>query len=92
MGKFTAEPYIYSNYSVLELTPGSAQTFSVSLYGGRSFDLEDFSWSIKDPSLATISASRNNCIVNTIKTGSTQITAFHPKAAYPYTFMYMPMK
>jgi hypothetical protein len=86
-GEFTAEPYIYSNYSVLELTPGSTQTFSVSLYGGQSYDLEDFSWSIKDPSLATITASRNNCIVNTFKIGSTQITASHPKAAYPYTLI-----
>ena len=86
-GEFTAEPYIYSNYTVLELTPGSTQTFSVSLYGGQSYDLEDFSWSIKDPSLATITASRNNCIVNTIRTGSTQITATHPKAAYPYTLI-----
>ncbi|MDR2019467.1 MAG: hypothetical protein LBQ14_01730 [Treponema sp.] len=86
-GEFTAEPYIYSNYSVLELTPGSAQTFSVSLYGGQSFDLEDFSWSITDPSLATITTSRNNCIVNTLKAGSTQITAAHPKAAYPYTLI-----
>jgi hypothetical protein len=86
-GEFTAEPYIYSNYSVLELTPGSAQTFSVSLYGGQSYDLEDFSWSIQDPSLASIITSRNNCIVNTIGTGSTQITATHPKAAYSYTLI-----
>jgi hypothetical protein len=86
-GEFTVEPYIYSNYSVLELTPGSTQTFSVSLYGGQSYDLEDFSWSIQDPSLASIITSRNNCIVNTLKTGSTQITATHPKAAYPYTLI-----
>jgi hypothetical protein len=86
-GEFTAEPYIYSNYSVLELTPGSTRTFSVSLYGGQSYDLEDFSWSIKDPSLADIISSRNNCIVNTLKTGSTLITATHPKAAYPYTLI-----
>jgi hypothetical protein len=86
-GEFTAEPYIYSGYSVLELTPGSTRTVSVSLYGGQSDDLEDFSWSIQDPSLASISYSRNNCIVNTIKTGSTQITATHPKAAYPYTLI-----
>jgi hypothetical protein len=86
-GEFTAEPYIYSNYAVLELTPGSTQTFSVSLYGGQSYDLEDFSWSIKDPSLASIITSRNNCMVNTLKTGSTQITAAHPKAAYPYTLI-----
>ncbi|MDR2160166.1 MAG: hypothetical protein LBP23_08900, partial [Treponema sp.] len=86
-GEFVAEPYIYSNYSVLELSPGSTQTFSVSLYGGQSYDLEDFSWSIQDPSLAAITASRNNCIVNTIKAGSTRITATHPKAAYPYNLI-----
>jgi hypothetical protein len=86
-GEFIAEPYIYSNFSVVELTPGSTQTVSVSLYGGQSYDLEDFSWSISDPSIASIDFSRNNCIITASRTGSTQITAAHPKCAYPYTLI-----
>jgi hypothetical protein len=86
-GEFIVQPYIYSSVSVVELTPGSTQTVSVSLYGGQSYDLEDFSWSITDPSLASIASSRNNCIITAARTGSTQITATHPKSVYPYTLI-----
>lgn len=86
-GDYTGQPYIYANLSVVELTPGSAQTVSVSLYGGQSFELEDFSFSAVDPSVAAITSSRNNCVVTALQSGSTQITASHPKCAYPYTFV-----
>jgi uncharacterized protein YjdB len=86
-GEFVAEPYIYSQVSVAELAPGNSQTLSVSLYGGQSYDLEDFSWSVVDPSLASIAYSRNNCVVTASRPGSTQLVATHPKAAYPYTFI-----
>jgi hypothetical protein len=85
--EFTGEPYIYSNTQVIELTPGSTQTISVSLYGGQSVDLEDFTWSIENAAIADISPGRNNCIVRANYTGTTQIKAFHPKAKYPYTFI-----
>jgi hypothetical protein len=86
-GDFIAEPYIYSQVSVAELSPGDSRTLSVSLYGGQSYDLEDFSWSIADPSLASLAYSRNNCRIAALRTGSTQLTATYPKAAYPYTFI-----
>jgi hypothetical protein len=86
-GEFIGEPYIYSNTQVIELTPGSTQTVSVSLYGGQSVDLEDFTWSIGNAAIADISPGRNNCVVRANYTGTTQIKASHPKAAYPYTFI-----
>ncbi|WP_149554536.1 hypothetical protein [Treponema pectinovorum] len=80
-------PYIYSNYSVVQLKPNDAAAISASLYGGSIADMENFTWSIKDPSVADISFSRNNCIVTAKKTGSTQLIATHPDAQYPYSFV-----
>jgi hypothetical protein len=82
-----AEPYIYSIFSVLQLTPGSTQTISVSLYAGSSDDLEDFTWTVGDPDIADLSASRNNAVIHTKATGSTQIIAAHPKCAYQYSII-----
>jgi hypothetical protein len=86
-GEFVGDPYIYSNTQVIELTPGSTQTVSVSLYGGHSVDLEDFTWSIENAALDDISPGRNNCVVRANFIGTTQIKASHPKAKYPYTFI-----
>ncbi len=84
---YEGDPYIYSNFSVVELTPGSSSTVSASLYGGTASDLEDFSWEINDPSIADISFARGSCVVTAKKTGSTQIRASHPKAEYDYSMV-----
>lgn len=84
---YEGEPYIYSNFTVVELTPGSSSTVSASLYGGTSTDLENFVWNIKDPSIADINYARGSCIVTAKKTGSTQITVSHPNATYDYTMV-----
>ena len=80
-------PYIYSNYSVVQLMPNNTMVVSASLYGGSIADMEDFTWKIKDSSIASIAPSRNNCIVEAHKPGSTQLVAHHPKAEYDYTFV-----
>lgn len=84
---YEGEPYIYSNFTVVELTPGSNTTVSASLYGGTSTDLEDFVWSIKDPTIASIDYARGSCVVTAKKIGSTQITVSHPNATYDYTMV-----
>ena len=84
---YEGEPYIYSNYTVVELSPGSNTTVSASLYGGTSTDLEDFVWSIKDSTIASINYARGSCVVTAKKTGSTQITVSHPNATYDYTMI-----
>lgn len=87
-GNFS-DPYIYSDWSVLEMKPGDTQTVSVSLFGGNSTDLEKFEWSIKDTGIATIEQSyaRNNCVIRAQRSGSTQLVASHPDAEYDYTFV-----
>ena len=84
---YEGEPYIYSNFTVVELTPGSNTTVSASLYGGTSTDLEDFVWSIKDPSIADIDYARGSCVITAKRKGSTQITVSHPNATYDYTMV-----
>ena len=81
------EPYIYSNYSVIELQPGNAATIVSSLYGGNVADMEFFEWTVKDSTIAEIAYSRNNCVVTAKKTGSTQIVCHHPDAKYDYSFV-----
>ncbi len=84
---YEGEPYIYSNFTVVELTPGSNTTVSASLYGGTSTDLEEFVWTIRDSSIASIDWARGSCVVTAKKTGSTQITVSHPNATYDYTMV-----
>lgn len=80
-------PYIYSNYSVVQLMPNNTMVVTASLYGGSIADMEDFTWEIRDTSIASIAPSRNNCIVEAHRPGSTQLVAHHPKAEYDYTFV-----
>lgn len=87
-GEYVEEnPYIYSNYSVVELKPNDTTTINASLYGGSVADMEMFEWSIADSEIATISYSRNNCVIQALKPGSTQITCSHPNSEYDYTFV-----
>lgn len=80
-------PYIYSNYSVVQLQPNNTETITASLFGGSIPDMEDFTWEIKDSSIADIAPSRNNCVITTKKPGSTQLVCRHPKATYEYSFV-----
>lgn len=84
---FEGEPYIYSNFTVIELTPGSNTTVSASLYGGTSVDLENFVWSIKDSDIANLNYARGSCVITAKRTGSTQITVSHPDCKYDYTMI-----
>ena len=84
---YEGEPYIYSNFTVIELTPGSNSTVSASLYGGSASDLENFTWEIKDVSIADIDFARGSCVITAKKVGSTQIKVSHPKAEYDYNMI-----
>ena len=79
-------PYIYSNFSVIEMQPDNTTTISASLYGGSIEDMEEFKWEIVDSQIADITSSRNNCIISANNAGSTQIVCSHPDSEYPYTF------
>jgi hypothetical protein len=85
-GTYIGTPYIYSNFSVIQMTPGTVQTISASLYGGQVYELEEFSWTSSKPEIASISYSRNNGIITAHAQGISRITASHPRSPYPYSF------
>ena len=85
--EIVTDPYIYSNFSVVELQPGNTATISSSLYGGSVADMEFFEWNVKDPSVADIAPARNNCIITAKKPGSTQVFCTHPDSKYGYSFI-----
>lgn len=84
---YEGDPYIYSNFTVVELAPGYNTTVTASLYGGTSTDLEDFVWTIKDSDVASLDYARGSCVITAKRTGSTQITVSHPKCEFDYTMV-----
>lgn len=78
------EPYIYSNYSILQSTPGVSEKVFVSLYGGDASDIDGYSWTIDNASVASIQPTGQYCIISAKDSGYARIKITHNKAAYPY--------
>ncbi len=78
------EPYIYSNTSILTTSPGITETVYVSLYGGTAADIDGYTWSIDNSSVATIMPTGQYCKITAVDSGYTRIKITHNKAAYPY--------
>ena len=77
-------PYIYSNTSVLQLSPGSSQKICVSLYGGSVTDIENYSWTIDNSNIASVSPTGQYCIIEGKQEGYTRLKITNPAATYPY--------
>ena len=77
-------PYIYSNTSVLQLSPGSSQKICVSLYGGTVTDIENYSWTIDNSNIASVSPVGQYCVIEAKQEGYTRLKITNPAAAYPY--------
>ena len=80
----TTEPYIYSNYSILQTSPGVSEKVFVSLYGGDASDIDGYSWIIDNSSVATIQPTGQYCIITAKDSGYARIKITHNKATYPY--------
>ena len=78
------EPYIYSNYSILQTTPGVSEKVFVSLYGGDASDIDGYNWTIDNSSVASIQPTGQYCIITAKEAGYARIKITHNKAAYPY--------
>lgn len=78
------EPYIYSNYSILQTSPGVSEKVFVSLYGGDAADIDGYSWTIDNSSVATIQPIGQYCIITAKDSGYARIKITHNKATYPY--------
>lgn len=80
----TTEPYIYSNYSILQTSPGVSEKVFVSLYGGDASDIDGYSWTIDNPSVASIQPTGQYCLITAKDSGYARIKVTHSKVSYPY--------
>ena len=80
----TTEPYIYSNTTVLQTAPGVTERVFVSLYGGDASDIDGYSWTNDNNTVATIQPTGQYCMITAKDLGYTRIKVTHAKAAYPY--------
>ncbi len=78
------EPYIYSQYSVIQMSTGTTERIDVSLFNGDVSDLENYTWTIDNSSTASISPTGQYCVVTALQEGYAKITVRNTKAAYPY--------
>ena len=58
------EPYIYSNTTILQTSPGISEKVYVSLYGGGSEDIDGYSWTVDNPSVASIQPTGQYCVIS----------------------------
>ena len=80
----TTEPYIYSNTTVLQTAPGVTEKVFVSLYGGDASDIDGYTWSVDNASVATIQPTGQYCLITAKDSGYTRIKITHTKSTYPY--------
>ena len=80
----TTEPYIYSNYSILQTAPGVSEKVFVSLYGGDAGDIDGYNWSVDNSSIIGIQPTGQYCVITAKDAGYARIKITHPKATYPY--------
>lgn len=80
----TSEPYIYSNYSIIQLTPGNSEQINVSLYNGTAADIDGYTWTIDNPAICNINSNGQYCTVSAKTEGYARIKVTHSKSVYPY--------
>ena len=80
----TTEPYIYSNTTILQTSPGVSEKVFVSLYGGDASDIDGYTWTVDNSSVASIHPTGQYCIITAKDSGYSRVKVTHTKAAYPY--------
>ena len=80
----SVDPYIYSNTTIIQTSPGVTEKVFCSLYGGTAADIDGYSWSIDNPSVASIEPTGQYCVVTAKDSGYARIKITHKKASYPY--------
>lgn len=80
----TSEPYIYSATSIVQLSSNSSERVHVSLYNGTVSDNLNYSWSIENPSVASISSNGQYCLIKGLSEGYSRIKVANSAATYPY--------
>ena len=82
--KETTEPYIYSNTTIVQMSPGATEKVFCSLFGGTAADLDGYTWTIEDATVASITPMGQYCMITAKDSGYARIKITHNKATYPY--------
>lgn len=80
----TTDPYIYSNTTTIQTSPGITEKVFVSLYGGDIGDIDGYTWTIDNSSVASIQPTGQYCFITAKDSGYARIKVTHQKSAYPY--------
>lgn len=78
------EPYIYSSTSIVDLKEGEQQKIYVSLYNGTVQDNNNYTWTIDNKEIASLSPTGQYCQIKGLSQGYAQITVRNSAAVYPY--------
>ncbi|MBD5404314.1 MAG: hypothetical protein HDR55_04925 [Treponema sp.] len=78
------DPYIYSNTTIIQTSPGITEKVFVSLYGGSAADIDGYTWTTDNTSVCTIEPTGQYCVITAKDEGYSRIKITHKKAAYPY--------
>ena len=78
------EPYIYSNSTILQIKPDVTEKVFVSLYGGGAGDIDGYTWTVDNNSVASLQPTGQYCLVTAKQSGYARIKVTHQKASYPY--------
>ena len=80
----TVEPYIYSNTSIYQTTPGVTEKVYVSLFGGDANDIDGYTWTTDNSSVVNLQPTGQYCLITAKDSGYARVKITHKKAAYPY--------
>lgn len=78
------DPYIYSATSIVDIKEGESQKIYVSLYNGTVSDNNNYTWTIDNKEIASISPTGQYCIIKGLAQGYAQITVRNTAATYTY--------
>jgi hypothetical protein len=75
-------PHILVENYVFECRENEKRTITATLAGGTPLDNSAFMWTYSDQNVINLETADNVAVFDTLKTGSSVITASHPKAQY----------
>jgi hypothetical protein len=80
-------PYVYADAEFLQVTPGAAERVTASLFGGSASDVNGYSFTIDNLSVARLTSEGNYVWITGQGSGIARVTIRHNKSAYPYSFL-----
>ena len=80
-------PYVYASTDYVDVEPNQTVKISAALFGGTVADIDDYTWTIDKPSVASLSTEGNYCWITGKNDGIAKLTVKHQKAAYGYSVL-----